>query len=68
MHEKNEKELLQDLKDLKKLMILQLLNAGVKQRPIARMLGISEATMSRMIPKGLGTGEGRAKAEQAAEA
>jgi DNA-binding transcriptional regulator LsrR (DeoR family) len=38
---------------LKRLMILQLLYQGVKQSHIAAMLGISDATMSRMIPKGL---------------
>lgn len=53
MNEKDEKAVLQDIRDVKMLLILQLLNAGVKQRPIARMLGISEATMSRMVPKGL---------------
>ena len=39
---------------VKRLLILQLLYQGVRQSHIAAMLGISEATMSRMIPKGLG--------------
>lgn len=34
-------------------MILQLLRSGVRQSHIAAMLGISEATMSRMLPKGI---------------
>jgi DNA-binding transcriptional regulator LsrR (DeoR family) len=34
------------------LMILQLLNDGVKQKQIAAALGVSEATISRLIPKG----------------
>lgn len=38
---------------IKRLLILQLLYQGVRQSHIAAMLGISEATMSRMIPKGL---------------
>jgi hypothetical protein len=33
-------------------MILQLLRQGVKQSQITAMLGVSEATMSRMRPKG----------------
>ncbi|MCI4644642.1 MAG: helix-turn-helix domain-containing protein [Hyphomonadaceae bacterium] len=37
-----------------KLQILQLLHQGVKQTHIAAMLGVSDATLSRMIPKGLG--------------
>jgi DNA-binding transcriptional regulator LsrR (DeoR family) len=42
-----------ELRDLKMLMILQLLNAGVRQRQIAAALGVSEATVSRLLPKGL---------------
>jgi len=36
-----------------RLLILQLLHQGVKQGHIATMLGVSDATMSRMLPKGL---------------
>lgn len=43
-----------ELRDLKMLMILQLLNAGVRQKQIAAALGVSEATISRLLPKGLG--------------
>ena len=43
------------LYDIKRLMILQLLMGGASQAQIATMLGISEATMSRMLPKGLGS-------------
>lgn len=39
---------------IKRLLILQLLHQGVRQSHIAAMLGVSEPTMSRMIPKGLG--------------
>ena len=50
----NESEsLLVDMKALKMLMILQLLRSGVRQGQIAAMLGISDATMSRMLPKGI---------------
>jgi DNA-binding transcriptional regulator LsrR (DeoR family) len=50
----NESEgLAADIRAIKMLMILQLLRSGVRQSQIAVMLGISEATMSRMLPKGI---------------
>lgn len=52
-----------ELRDLKMLMVLQLLNAGVKQRQIAAALSISEASMSRMLPKGLSAGVKSKKAD-----
>lgn len=51
-----------ELRDIKMLMILQLLNAGVKQKQIALALGVSEATVSRFLPKGLTAGP-KAKAK-----
>jgi predicted transcriptional regulator len=42
-----------DIRAIKMLMILQLLRSGVRQSQIAAMLGIGEATMSRMLPKGI---------------
>ena len=45
--------LVKEMRDVKMLLILQMLNAGVRQKQIATALGISEATMSRMLPKGL---------------
>jgi DNA-binding NarL/FixJ family response regulator len=45
--------LVEEIRAMKRLMILQLLSSGVRQNQIALMLGISEATMSRMLPKGL---------------
>ena len=48
-----------ELRDLKMLMILQLLNAGVRQRQIAAALGVSEATISRLLPKGLQVGKSK---------
>lgn len=53
MTEQDANPLLQEMQDVKMLLILQLLKAGVKQGQIARMLKISEATISRMLPKGL---------------
>ena len=45
--------LLDEMKSVKMLLILQLLGMGMKQKQIALMLGISDATMSRLLPKGL---------------
>lgn len=50
---KERDELLEEMRALKMLMILQLLRSGAKQSQIAAMLGVSEATMSRMLPKGV---------------
>jgi|CXWL01.1.fsa_nt_gi DNA-binding transcriptional regulator LsrR (DeoR family) len=46
-------DLLSEMRALKLLTILQLLRQGVKQGQIAAILGISDATMSRMLPKGI---------------
>lgn len=45
-------DVVSELRSVKMLLILQLLRSGVRQSQIAAMLGISEATMSRMLPKG----------------
>jgi DNA-binding NarL/FixJ family response regulator len=42
-------------------MVLQLLGQGFQQRQIAAMLEVSEATMSRMLPKGLSKNAGKAR-------
>ena len=42
-----------EMRDIKRLLILQLLENGTPQGRIAQMLGVSAATMSRMLPKGL---------------
>jgi hypothetical protein len=47
------KTLVQETQWVRKLLTLQVLAAGYKQKHIAAALGISEATMSRMTPKGL---------------
>ena len=53
MDNKLVKELVDEMKSVKKLLILQLLKADVSQKQIASMLEVSEATMSRTIPKGV---------------
>lgn len=50
---KEGEELLAEIRAVKMLLILQLLRFGVRQSQIAAMLGISEATMSRMLPNGI---------------
>lgn len=54
MDKKQADELITEVRAVKKLLILQLLKAEVPQKQIASMLEVSEATMSRMIPKGAG--------------
>ncbi len=46
MNDESTGSLTQEMRAVKMLLILQLLNAGVKQKQIALMLGISEASMS----------------------
>jgi len=53
MTDSDAKALIKEMRDVKMLLVLQMLNSGVRQRQIATALGISEATMSRMLPKGL---------------
>ena len=47
-------ELLGELKAVKMLLILQAMISGCQQKHVAAALGVSEATLSRMLPKGLG--------------
>lgn len=42
-----------ELRDIKRLLIPQLLEGSSTQSRIASMLEVSPATMSRMMPKGL---------------
>jgi DNA-binding transcriptional regulator LsrR (DeoR family) len=49
---KETEELTAEVRAVKKLLILQLLRSGATQSQIAAMLGVSDATMSRMLPKG----------------
>ena len=53
MNDAHATALLDEMKSVKMLLVLQLLAAGTTQRQIALMLGISDATMSRLLPKGL---------------
>ena len=53
MNDKDTKALIKEIEAVKKLLIMQLLVGGSNQKDIALMLGISEATMSRTLPKGI---------------
>lgn len=52
MNDNDMKSLLQETQWVRKLLVLQLLLSGCKQKQIAAALGVSNATMSRMVPKG----------------
>ena len=45
-------EVVEELRSLKMLLILQAMATGCQQKHIAAALGVSEATLSRMFPKG----------------
>ena len=50
--EADAKALIEETQAVKKLLMLQLLAMGYKQKHIAAALGVSAATLSRMLPKG----------------
>ena len=52
MIENNTQALIEEMQAIKKLLMLQLLAMGYKQKHIAAALGVSPATLSRMLPKG----------------
>jgi|GEM_PF-6399713 len=55
------------LQDIKMLLILQLLREGVRQSHIASILNISEASMSRLLPKGIAKAVLRGKSVELSE-
>jgi DNA-binding NarL/FixJ family response regulator len=52
MNNKPGNEVVEELRSVKMLLILQALATGCQQKHIAAALGVSEATLSRMFPKG----------------
>jgi DNA-binding transcriptional regulator LsrR (DeoR family) len=48
----SESSLAGDIRDVKMLLVLQALASGCQQKHIAAALGVSDATLSRMLPKG----------------
>lgn len=53
MQDSDLKKIAADLEAVKKLMILSLVQKGIKQTQLASLLGVSDATLSLMFPKGL---------------
>lgn len=51
---------LRQLEDIKRLLILALLRDGVPQGDIAKTLGVSQPTVSRMFPGRIGSASKRA--------
>lgn len=62
MNDKEAKQVAADIRDVKMLLILQCLAQGYKQKHIAAALNISEATFSRMMPKGFSKSAGKVAA------
>jgi DNA-binding NarL/FixJ family response regulator len=52
MAAQTESSLAADLHDVKMLLVLQALASGCQQKHIAAALGVSEGTVSGMLPKG----------------
>lgn len=50
---------LRELEDIKRLLILALLRDGVPQAAIAKALGVSQPSISRMFPGRIGTASKR---------
>jgi DNA-binding transcriptional regulator LsrR (DeoR family) len=48
----NSSELLEEVRAVKALLILNALAQGCQQKHVASALGVSDATLSRMFPKG----------------
>ena len=50
--EANDSEVLEELRAVKMMLILNALAQGCQQKHVAAALGVSNATLSRMFPKG----------------
>lgn len=53
MEQSEASKILGELEAIKKLQILELLDKGFSQNQIALTLGVAQATISRMFPKGV---------------
>lgn len=54
MTDEQAKKILSELETLRKLKIFDLLSAGHSQSQIAKAIGVSQPTISRMMPSGIG--------------
>jgi DNA-directed RNA polymerase specialized sigma subunit len=46
----NSDDMLNEIRDIKRLLIFGLLRSGVKQEDIGNALGVSQSTISKMFP------------------
>ena len=53
MNDKDAKSTIENLEAIKKLLVLQTLDAGYSQAQIGAALGISQASVSRLFPDGV---------------
>jgi predicted transcriptional regulator len=51
MNEEQGTEILKELEMLRKMKLLELMEKGYSQAQLAQVLGVSQPTISRMIPK-----------------
>jgi predicted transcriptional regulator len=51
MNEEQVTEILKELEMLRKMKLLELMEKGYSQAQLAQVLGVSQPTISRMIPK-----------------
>ena len=59
-------ELLEEVRSIKNLLILNALMMGCQQKHLAIALGVSDATLSRMFPKGFAKDVAKASGGHAA--
>jgi predicted transcriptional regulator len=60
MTEEQASQILRELETLRKLRLLELLDSGYSQADLAKVLGVSQPTISRMCPKPRGRAKGAA--------
>jgi len=58
MSEEQAAQILRELEILRKLRLLELMDKGYSQGDLAKVLGVSQPTISRMCPRPRGKGKG----------
>jgi DNA-binding transcriptional regulator LsrR (DeoR family) len=54
MTEEQANKIIKELEMLRKLRLFELFDKGYSQAQLAQALGVSQPTISRMLPKGMG--------------
>lgn len=67
MKNNNDLSVAAELRDIKMLLVLQSLALGCHQKHVATALGVSDATLSRMFPKGFTRDLAKVAARRATE-